>query len=54
MAVALAAVLGLHVLSETVTLSRIIRRFPPLRWADDLGRIRPTEPRNRDAEPTSS
>jgi hypothetical protein len=54
LAVALAVVLGLHALSETVTLSRIIRGFPPLRWADDLGRIRPTEPSNRDAKPTTS
>jgi hypothetical protein len=54
LAIALAAILILHVLSETVTLSRIIRGFPPLRWFDDLGRIRPTEPKNQGAEPTSS
>ena len=33
-------VVALHVLSETVTLSRIIRAVPPLRWLDDLGRVR--------------
>jgi len=38
--VALAGVVALHVLSETVTLSRIIRAVPPLRWLDDLGRVR--------------
>jgi UDP-GlcNAc:undecaprenyl-phosphate/decaprenyl-phosphate GlcNAc-1-phosphate transferase len=41
--VALGAVIGGHVLSETVTLSRIIRTVPPLRWFDDLGRIRHPE-----------
>jgi UDP-N-acetylmuramyl pentapeptide phosphotransferase/UDP-N-acetylglucosamine-1-phosphate transferase len=54
LAVAFAVILAIHVVSETVTLSRIIRRVPPLRWFDDLGRIRPTEPRNRDSEATSS
>jgi UDP-N-acetylmuramyl pentapeptide phosphotransferase/UDP-N-acetylglucosamine-1-phosphate transferase len=54
LAVALAVILVVHAVSETVTLSRIIRRVPPLRWFDDLGRIRPTEPRNRDPEATSS
>jgi UDP-GlcNAc:undecaprenyl-phosphate GlcNAc-1-phosphate transferase len=44
--VAVAAVLAiaLNLLAETVTLSRIIRGVAPLRWFDDLGRIRPTEP----------
>lgn len=41
LAVALAALMALHALSETVTLSRIIRAVPPLRWFDDLGRIEP-------------
>jgi hypothetical protein len=45
---ALAAVLGavvlLHVLSETVTLSAIIRAVPPLRWFDRVGRMQPVEP----------
>ena len=40
---ALAALVLIHVLSETVTLSRIIRAIPPLRWFDDLGRIRHPE-----------
>ncbi len=39
--VALAAVaVGLNVLAETVTLSRLIERVPPLRWIDGLGRRR--------------
>ena len=38
LAVALAVVVGLHVLSETVTLTRVIRAVPPLRWLDDVGR----------------
>jgi UDP-GlcNAc:undecaprenyl-phosphate GlcNAc-1-phosphate transferase len=41
--VALGAVVVVHVLSETVTLSRIIRAVPPLRWFDDLGRLRHPE-----------
>jgi len=39
MVVALAAVLVLHALAETVTFTRIIRATPPLRWFDDLGRL---------------
>jgi UDP-GlcNAc:undecaprenyl-phosphate GlcNAc-1-phosphate transferase len=39
LASALAIVLVLHVLAETVTLSRLIRAAPPLRWFDDLGRL---------------
>jgi UDP-GlcNAc:undecaprenyl-phosphate/decaprenyl-phosphate GlcNAc-1-phosphate transferase len=42
MAIALAVLVALHVLSETATLSRPIRAFPPLRWLDELGR--PEEP----------
>lgn len=38
-AIALAVVLALHALAETVTLSRIIRAVPPLRWLDELGRL---------------
>lgn len=38
LALCLAALLGLHVLAETVTLTRLIRDAPPLRWFDDLGR----------------
>jgi len=37
--VALAVVVVLHVLAETVSLSRLIRAAPPLRWFDDLGRL---------------
>jgi len=36
----LAVILALHVLAETVTLSRIIEATPPLRWFDRLGRLR--------------
>ncbi len=36
----LAVVLVLHLLAETVTLSRIIEATPPLRWFDRLGRLR--------------
>ena len=38
LALALGAILALHVLAETVTLSRIIEAAPPLRWFDRLGR----------------
>jgi len=38
-AIALAVVVALHVLAETVTLTRLIRAAPPLRWLDDLGRL---------------
>jgi hypothetical protein len=31
-------VVALNLVAETVTLSRPIRAFPPLRWFDDLGR----------------
>jgi hypothetical protein len=48
-AVGLVVVVALHVLAETVTLSRIIRGFPPLRWLDDLGRLR-----EKDLRPGSS
>jgi hypothetical protein len=40
LAVAAVIVGAVHVASETVTLSRIIRAVPALRWFDDLGRIR--------------
>ena len=36
--VALAVLVLVHVISETVTLSRIIEAVPPLRWFDLLGR----------------
>jgi UDP-GlcNAc:undecaprenyl-phosphate/decaprenyl-phosphate GlcNAc-1-phosphate transferase len=35
--VSLGVVLLLHAVAETVTLSRVIRAVPPLRWFDDLG-----------------
>jgi UDP-GlcNAc:undecaprenyl-phosphate/decaprenyl-phosphate GlcNAc-1-phosphate transferase len=37
--IALVMILILHVLGETVTLSRIIEATPPLRWFDRLGRL---------------
>lgn len=40
LAVALAVILVLHLLAETVTLSRIIDASPPLRWFDRLGRLK--------------
>jgi UDP-N-acetylmuramyl pentapeptide phosphotransferase/UDP-N-acetylglucosamine-1-phosphate transferase len=48
--VALAVILILHALGETVTLSRIIESTPPLRWFDRLGRLpaNQTEPGPRD------
>ena len=39
---AVLVVVGLNVLAETVTFSRTIEAFPPLRWFDRLGR--PVEP----------
>jgi UDP-GlcNAc:undecaprenyl-phosphate/decaprenyl-phosphate GlcNAc-1-phosphate transferase len=44
LAVAVAVLLAAHAAAETVTLSRIIRSIPPLRWFDDLGRVRPVDP----------
>jgi hypothetical protein len=38
LAAALAVLVILHVASETVSLSRLIRAVRPLRWYDDLGR----------------
>lgn len=38
--IALALILILHGLGETVTLSRLIEASPPLRWFDRLGRLR--------------
>ena len=35
---ALAALLGLQIAAETVTISRLIEAVPPLRWFDRLGR----------------
>jgi UDP-GlcNAc:undecaprenyl-phosphate GlcNAc-1-phosphate transferase len=45
MAIALAVVLVLNALAETVTLTRIIRGTPPLRWLDDLWRLPAPDPR---------
>lgn len=39
LAAALVVILILHLLAETVTLSRIIAAVPPLRWFDRLGRL---------------
>ena len=36
--IALAVVVALHALAETVTLTRVITSMRPLRWFDDLGR----------------
>jgi hypothetical protein len=44
LAAALAVLVVLHVVSETVTLSGIIKALPPLRWFDHLGRMKPVEP----------
>lgn len=35
------AAVTLNLLAETITLSRLIQAFPPLRWLDGLGRIGP-------------
>jgi UDP-GlcNAc:undecaprenyl-phosphate GlcNAc-1-phosphate transferase len=35
---------GLNLLAETLTLSRIIRSVPPLRWFDELGRLHVERP----------
>jgi UDP-GlcNAc:undecaprenyl-phosphate/decaprenyl-phosphate GlcNAc-1-phosphate transferase len=42
--VAAAVIVVLHVLAETVTLSRLIDAAPPLRWLDRLGRAEVEEP----------
>lgn len=53
----LVGILLLHLLAETVTLSRIIRATPPLRWFDQLGRLpaeqaKPESGSPRDSSPT--
>jgi hypothetical protein len=40
LAVALGLQVALHAVAETVTLSRVIALTPPLRWFDQLGRVR--------------
>lgn len=46
LAVALSVLLALHVLAETITLSKAISATAPLRWFDQLGRIRSETPGN--------
>ena len=36
---AVAIVVGLNILAETVTFTRTIEAIPPLRWFDRLGRL---------------
>lgn len=52
LAAALCVILALHVLSETITLSRIIQATPPLRWFDRLGRL-PADQTKLDPGPPS-
>jgi UDP-GlcNAc:undecaprenyl-phosphate GlcNAc-1-phosphate transferase len=54
LAVALAFLLILHVVAETVTLSTVIGWTPALRWFDGLGRIRSESPGNESHEQDSS
>jgi UDP-GlcNAc:undecaprenyl-phosphate/decaprenyl-phosphate GlcNAc-1-phosphate transferase len=51
--VALAVLVLLHVLAETVTLSRLIEAVPPLRWFDRLGRL-PAEPTAEKSPPSAT
>jgi hypothetical protein len=51
LAVALVAILTLHALGETVTLSRLIEAARPLRWFDRLGRL-PDQPKPEMGPPT--
>jgi UDP-GlcNAc:undecaprenyl-phosphate GlcNAc-1-phosphate transferase len=44
LALAAGVVVALHVVAETVTLSRVIDMTPPLRWFDRLGRLGPEGP----------
>jgi UDP-GlcNAc:undecaprenyl-phosphate GlcNAc-1-phosphate transferase len=44
LAVGAAVLVALHVVAETVTLSRVIDATPPLRWFDRLGRLGPEGP----------
>ena len=52
LAVALVAILILHALGETITLSRIIEATPPLRWFDRLGRLPLDEAKRESTPPT--
>ena len=49
-AVAALVVVGLNVLAETVSLTRLIEAAPPLRWFDRLGRMRSDGPSARGLE----
>ena len=51
LAVALAVVVALHLLGETVTLTRLIRGVAPIRWLDDLGRLREADRRPESSAP---
>jgi glycosyl transferase family 4 len=51
LAVTLVAILLLHALGETVTLSRLIEAARPLRWFDRLGRLR-DRPKPESTRPT--
>jgi UDP-GlcNAc:undecaprenyl-phosphate/decaprenyl-phosphate GlcNAc-1-phosphate transferase len=56
--IALAVILALHAVGETVTLSRVIETSPPLRWFDRLGRLSADQtkpdpgPQSRDSSST--
>jgi UDP-GlcNAc:undecaprenyl-phosphate GlcNAc-1-phosphate transferase len=52
--VALAVVLVVHVAAETVTLSRLIRATPPVRWLDDLGRTQRQTSERAEQPPVST
>jgi UDP-N-acetylmuramyl pentapeptide phosphotransferase/UDP-N-acetylglucosamine-1-phosphate transferase len=48
--IAAVAVVGLNVLADTFTFSRVIDAIPPLRWFDRLGRMAPVEPHGTRSE----
>jgi UDP-GlcNAc:undecaprenyl-phosphate/decaprenyl-phosphate GlcNAc-1-phosphate transferase len=50
-AVALGAIVALHVVADTVSFSKLIRSVPPLRWLDDLGRL--PAPDRKDIPPST-
>jgi hypothetical protein len=51
-AVAAGVAVGLNLLAETVTLSRIVDGVPPLRWLDRAGRVRATPELDAPAPPS--
>lgn len=53
LAVVLIALLAIHVLAETVTLSRVIETTPPLRWFDRIGRLPLKRPKDHAREDSS-